>query len=228
MFEEFLNRERGIFDILNKLLKENLTFVVIGGYGVSAYKHRFSIDADIVISHEDVQKFEEVLKKSGFKKTASKELENLYSSKFIRYATEGKANVTIDLLVGGMGVRQTNAAFSFELLKENSDYRKIIGSSGEAKALIPKKEVLIAMKLHAGRLTDFRDVAALARDVDIGQIKSLLQIGDKKRIREHLKKLESLLGTADFMNSFKGVFIEKKYDIDLQSLKRICKLTEFL
>ena len=60
MFEEFLNREKGIFNILNKMLKENLKFVVIGGYGVSAYKHRFSIDADIVISHEDVQKFEEI------------------------------------------------------------------------------------------------------------------------------------------------------------------------
>ncbi|MBM3309605.1 MAG: nucleotidyl transferase AbiEii/AbiGii toxin family protein [Candidatus Altiarchaeales archaeon] len=228
MFEEFLNREKGIFDILNKLLKENLTFVVIGGYGVSAYKHRFSIDADIVISHENVQKFEEVLKKSGFKKTASKELENLYSSKFIRYATEGKANVTIDLLVGGTGVRQTNAAFSFEMLRENSDYRKIIGSSGEVKALVPKKEVLIAMKLHAGRMTDLRDVAALARDVDIGQIKSLLQIGDKKRIKEHLDKLESLLETADFMNSFKGVFIEKKYDIDTTTIKKICTLADSL
>lgn len=236
MFEEFLNREKGIFDILNKLLQENLTFVVIGGYGVSAYKHRFSIDADIAISHGDVERFEDVLKKNGFRRTAAKKLENLYSSKFIRYETAGTANVTIDLLVGGMGVRQTKAAFSFEMLKENSDYRKIIGANGEVKALVPRKEVLIAMKIHAGRMTDLRDVAALAKDVDITLIKTLLQRGDhgrslvrdKKRMKEHLKKLDSLLETPDFMNSFKGVFIEKKYDIETTTIKKICKLADEL
>ena len=104
MFEEFLKREKAIFDILNRLSGEKLTFVVIGGYGVSAYKHRFSVDADIVVSHEDVGKFEAVMVKNGLKKTASRELENVYSTKFIRYEKED-IKISIDILVGGVGVR---------------------------------------------------------------------------------------------------------------------------
>lgn len=226
MFEEFLKREKTIFDTLNKLLSENLTFVVVGGYGISAYKHRFSVDADIVISREDTKKFEDTLRKNGFRKTMSRELDNLYNSKFIRYETTGETKVSVDLLVNGVSVRQTKAAFSFEMLLENSKYRDITGASGEVKALVPRKEVLIAMKIHAGRLTDLRDVAALSKGVDTELVKNLIQRGDKKRVIEHLNKLKSILETKEFMDSFKGVFMEKKYDIDIESLKKICKLAD--
>ena len=46
----------------------------------------------------------------------SKELENLYSTKFERYEKNVGLPVNVDLLIGGMGVRQTNAAFSFDFL----------------------------------------------------------------------------------------------------------------
>ena len=38
--------------MLQKFIDAGLDLIVIGGYGVSAYKHRFSIDADLVISEE--------------------------------------------------------------------------------------------------------------------------------------------------------------------------------
>ena len=47
MFEAFIRRENKIFEMLQEFLNNDLDFIVIGGYGVSAYKHRFSIDADI-------------------------------------------------------------------------------------------------------------------------------------------------------------------------------------
>jgi len=225
MFEEFLKRERAIFDILNKLSGENLTFVVIGGYGVSAYKHRFSVDADIVVSHKDVGKFETAMAKNGFKKTASKELENVYSSKFIRYEKED-SNISIDILVGGVGVRQTGAAFSFETLLKNSKPRKIIGSTGEVKAQVPEKEVLIGMKVQSGRLTDLRDVVALSKNADINLVRDFLRSGDRKQIKNHLEHLSSVLETKGFMDSFKGIFVEKKYDVDLETVGKICKLAD--
>ena len=227
MFEEFLKREKAIFDILNRLSGEKLTFVVIGGYGVSAYKHRFSVDADIVVSHEDIGKFEAVMVKNSFKKTASKELENIYSSKFIRYEKED-SKISIDILVGGVGVRQTGAAFSYEILLKNSSLRKITGTTSEVKALVPKREVLIAMKLQSGRLTDLRDVVALSKGSDVKLVKAFLQSGDKNRIRDHLTNLSSILDTKGFMDSFKGVFVEKKYDVDVETVKKICKLADEL
>lgn len=226
MFEEFLKREKTIFDTLNKFLDEKLTFVVVGGYGVSAYKHRFSVDADIVISSKDAEKFEEVLRKNRFKKTITKKLENLYNSKFMRYETTDETKVSVDLFIDGVGVRQTKAAFGFETLLENSTYRTITGAGGEVKALVPKKEVLIAMKLHAGRLTDLRDVAALSKDADIKGVKGLILRGDKKRVKNHLHRLETALETKEFTDSFKGVFMEKKYDVDAETIKKICKLAD--
>ena len=44
MLDKFAQRENLIFDTLQKFVDAQLDFVVIGGYGVSAYKHRFSIN----------------------------------------------------------------------------------------------------------------------------------------------------------------------------------------
>ena len=59
-----------------QFIDANLDFIVVGGYAVSAFKHRFSIDADVVIKSEDLEKFEAIVKKENFRKTSEKELEN--------------------------------------------------------------------------------------------------------------------------------------------------------
>jgi len=227
MFELFLKREKAIFDALNRLSAEKLTFVVVGGYGVSAYRHRFSVDADIVVSHGDAGRFEDALERIGFRKTASRELENVYSSRFIRYEKE-EDRISVDVLVGGLGVRQTGAAFSFDTLLKNSKPRKITGTSGETTALVPGKETLIAMKIHSGRPTDLRDVVALSTGTDPKLVKPFLLTGDRKRIKGNLERLNSILEDKGFIDSFKGVFMEKKYDADIEAARRICRLAEEL
>ena len=162
--EDLIKKENEIFEILQKFIDPNLNFIVVGGYAVSAFKHRFSVDADIVIKNEDLLKFEEVLKESNFNKTIVKELENNYSSKFIRYE---KDKASIDMLIDALASRTTNASFSYELIFNNSIKKKIIGIEKEVPVRIPVKELLIIMKLHSGRLTDFRDIAALAKGADL-------------------------------------------------------------
>ena len=76
--EELISKENEIFDIMQKFIDANLEFILMGGYAVSAFKHWFSLDADIIIKSEDLSKFEKILKKEGFRKTIAKELENLY------------------------------------------------------------------------------------------------------------------------------------------------------
>lgn len=224
MFYEFIKRENEIFDILNEFLENKLTFVIIGGYAVSAFKHRFSMDVDVVISSDDVKKFEGILHENGFRKTISKDIKDVYSSRFIRFGKGRENKVSIDLLVDGVSVRQTGASFGFDLLLRNSNEKRIIGSEKEIVAKIPKKEILIAMKIHSGRLTDFRDIAALSKDIDIGLIKNFVSTGDQNGVREHLDKLKSIVETEDFINSFKGVFAEKGFDVDIDAVKRICSI----
>ena len=219
--EELIKKENEIFDILQKFIDANLDFIIVGGYAVSAFKHRFSVDADIVIQSQNLEYFEQVLQKQGFRKTISKDLENVYASKFIRYE---KDYANIDLLIDALASRSTDASFSYELLIDNSQNKKIMGVEKEVLAKIPIKEFLIVMKIHSGRLTDFRDIAALAKDTDLSLIKKFLFIGNINKVNENLKKLNSIVNNKNFVDSFKGVFIEKKFDIDFKQVKRISKL----
>ena len=219
--EELIKKENDIFEILQKFIDSNLDFILVGGYAVSAFKHRFSVDADIIVKSENLRDFENILKKQGFKKTITKQLENTYSSKFIRYEKE---HASVDLLIDALASRTTNASFSYELIFNNSIKKRIIGIEKEVIARIPIKELLIIMKLHSGRLTDFRDIAALAKETDLELIKKFLFIGNLKILEENLSKLHKVVNDKNFIDSFKGVFVEKKFDIDFEQVKKISEL----
>lgn len=223
--EELIKRENDIFEILQKFIDENLDFIIVGGYAVSAYKHRFSVDADLVIDSKDLSRFESILKKEEFKKSIYKDLEDIYGSTFIRYE---KNKISIDLLIGALVSRTTNASFSFKLLSENSEKHKIVGIEKEIIVKIPIKELLIVVKLHSGRLTDFRDIAALAKNTDLNLIQKYLFIGNIKKVNENLEKLKTVVKDKKFIDSFKGVFIEKKFDIDIKQVEKISKLKKQL
>lgn len=219
--KELIEKENAIFDTLQKFVEANLDFVIVGGYAVSSFKHRFSVDADIVIQSKDLDKFKSILKKEKFSKTAEKQLENIYSSKFIRYE---KDTTSFDILIDALASRSTDAAFSYGLLSENSSKRKIIGIEKEVTALVPSKEILIVMKLHSGRLTDFRDIAALAKNTNLKTIKKFLFIGNLQSLQKNLDNLEEVVKHKNFVDSFKGVFLEKKFDIDISQVEKISKL----
>ena len=219
--EELIWKENAIFDILQKFAESKIDFVIVGGYAVSAYKHRFSVDADIVIKSKNLEEIELILKKDGFEKSRHKELDNQYSSRYMRYE---KNAASVDLLIDALASRKTNAAFSYELLLKNSSKRKIIGIEKEVTTLVPSKEMIIVMKAHSGRLTDFRDIAALAKDTDINIIKKFLFVRDLKSLQENLTGLGEAVKRKGFIDSFKGVFVEKKFDVDLEQVERIYKI----
>lgn len=220
---DFVERENEIIEILRRLADSGLEFVVVGGYAVSAFRHRFSVDADIVIRKEDRGIFEDILRKEGYKKTISMQLKNTYSSEFVRYE-RGELNISVDLLIGGLAARQTGASFSFDLLFKNSSKRPIEGIEKAVKAHVPRREILIILKLHAGRLTDMRDVAALSFDLELDVIKRYLFRGNQAVLGENMKRLESMIEKPEFQDSFKGVFMEKGYRIDPDEIRKVARL----
>ena len=217
MLDSFIQRENKIFDILGAF--SGLDYILIGGYAVSTFKHRFSVDADIVIKRKDLPDFIRILTESGFEETISKKLENSYSTEFKRFEKSKGLTVSVDLLIDGVGIRQTGRVIPFGKLKENSEFAVVIGFEKEIKVKIPKREMLMAMKLHAGRLTDLRDVAALSEKFDPEAVKGF--IGDSKYAKENVDKLISLLEDKGFMDSFKGVFMEKKFMPNVRLLKML-------
>lgn len=224
MLEKYIQRENAIFEILQDFLDEGLDFILIGGYAVSAFKHRFSIDADIIIKSEDLKKFQNILEANKFVKTKSKDLENVYSTKYARFEKKDELTVSVDMLIGGMGIRQTDSALSFDAINRNSLQKIIKGLEKEIKIKIPSKELLIAVKLQAGRLTDFRDIAALCKNIDINRIKNFLKNTNKEILKKHINHLLSIVESKEFLDSFKGVFMEKKFDIEIETINKLKEL----
>lgn len=223
---DLVKRENQIFNVLNEFVKNNLRFIIVGGYAVSAYKHRFSIDADIIVKREDLEKFKEILNKNKFNKTISKELEHVYASEFQRFETKDKPASSIDILIDGIGSRTTDASFSIEQIEKYSKKRKIIGMEKEVIANVPDKEIIIALKIHSGRLTDFRDIVALCQNINLETIKEYTKIGNQKILTGNINKLLDLIEKKEFIDGFKGIFQEKKYDIDINEIKKLKKILD--
>ena len=153
-----LEREQEVMRTLSLFLDKDLNFIVVGGYAVSTYKKRFSIDLDVIVKEKDLEKFEEILKKKGYVLHYEKEISLLYGENFKRFIKKIRnLPVNIDLLINGLVSRTTDATWSFDYIKNHAVKRKL----NSLVFLTPEKELLIAMKLHSGRLSDIRDIVAL-------------------------------------------------------------------
>ena len=219
-----LEREKEVINILNVFLEQNLDFIVVGGYAISTYKKRFSIDLDLVIQEKDLKKFENLLIKKGYLLSYDKKIALLYGEKFKRFAKKIRGlPVSVDLLINGLVSRTTDSTWSFDYIKKNSKKRKL----NDLEFLIPEKELLIAMKFHSGRLSDIRDIVALM-PCDERKVKKHLFKGNIEKLKNQIKKQEAFLKKPQFDDSFKGIFgihMYKKEDIEktkhlIQSLLR--------
>lgn len=218
--EGLLEREREIMRLLGLLLEAGLDFIVVGGYAVLTYKKRFSIDLDLVVNNIDLAKFEELFKKEGYFLHYEKNIALLYGENFKRYEKKMKnLAVDIDLLINGLVSRTTDATWSFDYIKRHSVVRKIEGF----EFLTPSRELLIAMKLHSGRLSDIRDIVALM-PCDEKELKKHLMKGSFNKLLESIKKQATLLDKPQFDDGFKGIFgIHVYNEKDVIETKKIIK-----
>jgi len=206
---EFVKRENEILLILKKLSEEKLDFIVVGGYAVSGLaRHRFSVDCDIVIPKKELETLEKVLKKEGFEKHASKTgFDEVYAGEFVSYRKEvNELPVTVDLLVGSLVCRATEASWSFDYIKKNSLEANITGIETSVTCRIPEKELLIAFKIHSGRKADIRDIIMLREDANFEKILKHIKKGKKEALKEQIKKIITALEDPNLVDSLKGVF----------------------
>ena len=215
-----LEREQEVMKILNIFLDKKLEFVVVGGYAISTYKKRFSIDLDVVVKEEDLEKFEKTLEKEGYALHYEKEIALMYGENFKRFMKKMKnLPVDIDLLINGLISRTTDATWGLDYIKRNSIKRKLNNS----EFLTPEKELLIAMKFHSGRLSDIRDIVALM-PCDKDKLKKHLLNGDIKKLKDSIEKQAAFLDKPQFDDSFKGIFGPFSYnEKDVQETKELIK-----
>lgn len=201
--ESLLSREREILRMINELSARNLKFVVVGGYAVATYRHRFSVDLDLVIQEKDIDEFQRVLKAAGYSLSYSRRIALAYGERFERYRKEiNKLPVHIDLLINGLTSRATDASWGFDMISRDSHKMSLEG----IEFLIPKKEMIIAMKIHSGRFSDVRDIVALVEDINHNEVKRYATKGDKEKLKRLVKGEIKILGEPNFADGFKGVF----------------------
>lgn len=227
VLNKLIQRENEIFSILQTLRNEKIDFVLIGGYAVSAFKKRFSVDADIVVKEEDVNKISAILEKKNFKQHKYMELINQYQGKFQSFIKKEQLPVTVDMLINAVASRQTNATWSFETFKSNCLEKEVVGIEKSVNVFVPVKELLIATKLHACRLTDVRDVVAICDGTDIKKIVGFTSRGDISALKSGLNKFKEVLSDKNFEDAFKGVFsIDKLPSSNIAYAKEIINSLE--
>lgn len=213
-----LEREKEVLRLIEFFKENNLKFIVIGGYAVSTYKKRFSIDLDVVIKEDDLIKFEELLIKEGYSISYEKEIALLYGENFKRFRRMmNNLPVDVDLLINGLVSRTTNATWSFESIDKNSQKRKL----DDLEFLIPSRELLLSMKIHSGRLSDVRDIIALM-PCNKDKLKEFLLRGNLSNLKESIKKQASFIEKPQFDDSFKGIFGIQAYNPkEIESAKKL-------
>jgi len=204
----FDERGNALIRLLEELEDRGHQYVLVGGYAVSVFNTRFSTDLDIVVAPEQKDEFASFLYGYGFEETDSHSKKWTYDTEVIQYekCLGQRQPIGFDLLVNGLGCRQTEAQWSFEYLADYSSEREVSGGTRLTTARVVDGAVLAAAKLHSARETDLRDVLAIAEAIDLTTITPHLWRGDEDALREQLERGIAILERDEFEHGFQSEF----------------------
>jgi len=204
----FHNRSDALIELLEEITQAGHEYVLVGGYAVSAFNARFSTDLDIVVAPDSKAEFAEFLERQGFEETDSHAKEWLYDTEVIEYEKRltPQQPIGFDLLVNGLGCRQTEAQWSFDYLYDHSHQQQVSGGTVTTTARVIDGAVLVAAKLHSGRETDLRDVLAVAEEIDLDTVTTHLLRGDDDALREQLAEGLEILESDELKHGYRSDF----------------------
>lgn len=204
-------RSEALIEVLEDLQESDIGIVLVGGYAVSQFETRFSTDLDLVIAPEDYDEVVAFLEEHDFERDEELEVppdETIYNREIELFErSEGLVHpVGVDVLVNGLGCRQTKAEWSFEYLREHSTEQTISGGSRSTTARTADGEVLVAAKLHSGRPTDLADVLAAVPEIDFDTVAKHLHRGDEDALRTQLDQAREFIENDGLDHRFKSLF----------------------
>ena len=204
----FNNRSDALIELLEELNESGLQYVLVGGYAVSVFNTRFSTDLDIVVAPENKGLFVEFLEDREFEKTDSHAKQWYYDTEVIEYTKRltPQQPIGFDMLVNGLGCRQTEAQWSFDYLYDHSREQEVSGGTMTTTARVVDGSVLVAAKLHSARETDLRDVLAVAEGIDLETITQHLRRGKEASLRAQLERGLEILESDELKHGFRSDF----------------------
>jgi hypothetical protein len=204
----FHGRSDALVELLEELTREGREYVLVGGYAVSAFNARFSTDLDIVVAPDSKAEFVDFLDSRGFEKTDSHAKEWFYDTEVIEYEKRltPQQPIGFDLLINGLGCRQTEAQWSFDYLYDHSRQQEVSGGTVKTTANVVDGPLLVAVKLHSGRETDLRDVLAVAEAIDLDAITPHLRRGNEDSLRDQLEGGLEILDSEGLKHGYRSDF----------------------
>jgi len=223
------DRSEALIQVLEELEQSDIGFVLVGGYAISQFEPRFSTDLDLVIAPDDYDDIVAFLEARGFERTAELEVppeETIYNREIdVFERTDGLPHpVGVDILVNGLGCRQTEAEWSFDYLCDHSTETTISGGTRSTTARAADGEILVAAKLHSGRKTDLADVLAAIPAIDLDDVESHLHRGDADALRSQLSEAQAFIEEGGLDHRFKSMFGQSSAsDDDIETLLEFLK-----
>ena len=218
------DRSETLLDVLEELAQSDIEFVLVGGYAISQFETRFSTDLDLVIAPDDYDDVVGFLEARCFERQMGREVpadETIHEREIELFErTDGLSHpVGVDILVNGLGCRQTEAEWSFDYLREHSSPTTISGGTRSTTARTADGELLVAAKLHSGRKTDLADVLAAIPSIDLDGVETHLHRGDSADLREQLSDAEKFIEAGGLDHRFKSMFGRSSADAtDIETL----------
>ena len=217
-------RERGCLEVLLDL--QDLEAVVVGGFALSAYgPPRFSVDLDLVVPSAGAAQISERLNRRGY--VFDRRWHG--GQAFVGASEHWKSGpLSVDLLIDGVNDRRSGATFAWTEVRRTATRRPVRGLASDISVtpLVAAREVLLAMKLVAGRFVDLRDVAVLSSGpLDEEELARLLANCPEGHVRANAVRLASSLDNQNFRDSLKGVYRmdDRAFNRYVVSTRALCR-----
>jgi hypothetical protein len=216
-------RQSELVDTHRAIQDEELPYVLVGGWAVTAFQTRFTTDVDMVLPKASLDDYDNLLDDLDYTKEFDSDVANVYEGRIVRYEKPvGENAVEFDALVGALRCRQTDAEWSYRYLEEHSVIESL-NVAEDLSARIPEPALLFALKLHSGRLADARDLVVVSSQADFDRIEQHIHRGNPEALEEQIERVLERLEKDGFEDSFKGVFQQE----DLPD-NEVDRLIEFL
>ena len=201
------SRETEIIRILRVLGEATDGFVVVGGYAVNAFgEHRFSVDCELATNRDNVPVLDATLLGEGYELRRNEVRPPLGVTVREYRKTVGGEPVSVELFVDTVVSTRTRGTWTYGFIQDNSAEAIIVGATDSTPARVAQRNLLVAMKLHAGRTEDFADVVMLSEKVDWKIVAKYAACGSKEQLVEQIESAIIEISSAKFASDLKSAF----------------------
>ena len=201
------SRETEIIRILRILYEATDGFVVIGGYAVNAHgQHRFSVDCELATNRDNVPVIDATLLGEGYELRKS-EVRPPIGVTIREYAKSvGRETALVELLVDTVVDTTTRGIWTYKFIREYSVEAIVVGGTDSTPSRVAQRNLLVAMKIHAGRTEDFEDIVALSEKVDWKTVAKCAACGSREQLVRQIDFAVQEISAPKFASDLKSTF----------------------